>query len=346
MQGIDVVTVPDFQGPASELFEVRTRLFLGSWLENAGAAREWPLHLACIGEPPPSVRELAERADARISLHEPLRGGETPTQNKIRAFEVHPETDRILLLDTDIIFLADPAPLLEQLGYCLSVAPAGNNRVRPDMWERVYAALGEEMPEDRILCLRGELADRLPPRARGEARHREPMIPYYNTAALLVPWAFAPELVKHWIAYLDRLAELFPATDKRNYTISRSNQLGFTLALYRMKRSGLVERELPYALHGAWLHHMAGVLTVETTAIYHTVHFLRLGDRDAPFDPLHEVDLYERRILESVYPGSTWGRILEVLGRLRGEPEGVRELRALCDRIRGLVRRYGEPSGR
>ena len=61
MQGIDVVTVPDFQWPASELFEVRTRLFLGSWLENAGAAREWPLHLACIGEPPPSVVVSAAR---------------------------------------------------------------------------------------------------------------------------------------------------------------------------------------------------------------------------------------------------------------------------------------------
>ena len=67
MRGADVVTVPDFQGANPALFEARTLLFLGSWLENAGSAREWPLHLACIGEPPESVRRLAERCNAIVS---------------------------------------------------------------------------------------------------------------------------------------------------------------------------------------------------------------------------------------------------------------------------------------
>ena len=49
---IDVVTVPDFSGQAARTFEARTLLFLASWMANAGKARSWPLHLACIGQPP------------------------------------------------------------------------------------------------------------------------------------------------------------------------------------------------------------------------------------------------------------------------------------------------------
>ena len=72
MNAFDVVIVPDFSGKAKTTFEARTLYFLASWLECAGKSREFPLHLACIGEPPESVRALAKQCDARISLHAPM----------------------------------------------------------------------------------------------------------------------------------------------------------------------------------------------------------------------------------------------------------------------------------
>ncbi len=68
----DVVTVPDFAGANAHIFEARALFFLASWMERAGAAKEFPVHLACIGEPPESVRWLAERAGASITVHEPV----------------------------------------------------------------------------------------------------------------------------------------------------------------------------------------------------------------------------------------------------------------------------------
>ncbi len=342
MRGADVVTVPDFQGSTSALFEARSLLFLGSWLENAGAAREWPLHLACIGEPPPRVRALAERCGARISVHAPVARGQAPTRNKLRGFDVKPETDRILLLDVDVLVLGDPSPVLA-LEPGLAVAPAGSHRIRLDMSERVYAAVGEPLPEERILCVRAELADRLPERAWHGRRHLEPMVPYYNSGVLALPWRDVPGFVETWEDYQDRLARQFPLDDPTHRKISIEDQFGFALTVGRCRRQGLPLVRLPGSLHGTWMHLMAGDVSLADARLYHAVHLLRLGGGGP--DWLREVDLYERFVLEHVYPPGLRGRAARAWRRLAGEAPGVREIRALCEHVRVLLRRYVDGAG-
>jgi len=58
---LDVVTVPEFSGQARHRFEAQSLFFLASWIECSGRAAGFPLHLACIGQPPASVTKLAER---------------------------------------------------------------------------------------------------------------------------------------------------------------------------------------------------------------------------------------------------------------------------------------------
>ena len=87
----DVVTVADFSGKSAHVFEARSLLFLASWLGNAGQARDYPLHLVCIGEPPDNVCKLARKAGARLTVHEPLAIGQVKTANKLRGLEVKGE---------------------------------------------------------------------------------------------------------------------------------------------------------------------------------------------------------------------------------------------------------------
>ena len=343
MWGVDVVTVPDFQGSNPALFEARTLLFLGSWLENAGSSRDWPLHLACIGEPPESVRRLAERCNAIVSVHPPTADGKAPTRNKLRGFEVKPRTDRLLLLDVDVLFLGDPAPILE-LGECLAIAPAGNHRVREEMWRQIYHALEMPLPEKRMLSIRAELADRLPERAWHGRHHLEPMIHYYNSGVFLVPWAHGPELLKHWEGYLDRLAGFFPLADPAHRKIAVCDQASLALALERIQEMRLPFQRLPDRLHTTWMHLMAGAVPFQDARMYHAVHLLRLGDPGPAADWLREVDLYEDFILGHVYPPSLRGRTLRGWRRLAGEPAGITGIRALCSQIRELTKRYVLPA--
>jgi hypothetical protein len=343
MRGADIVTVPDFQGSNPALFEARTLLFLGSWLEKADSSRDWPLHLACIGEPPESVRRLAERCDAIVSIHPPTAEGKAPTRNKLRGFEVKPRTDRLLLLDVDVLFLGDPAPILE-LGKCLAIAPAGNHRIRQEMWQEIYDALEMPLPEERMLSVRAELADRLPERAWHGRRHLEPMIHYYNSGVFLVAWDHAPKLLTHWEGYLDRLAELFPLDDPAHRKIAVEDQVSLALALERIKELQLPLRRLPDPLHTTWMHLMAGAVAFEEARMYHAVHLLRLGDQGATPDWLHEVDLYRDFILGHLYPPTLGGQALRGWHRLVGAPSGAAGIRALCAYIRELTERYVTPA--
>jgi hypothetical protein len=343
MRGADVVTVPDFQGSNPALFEARTLLLLGSWLENAGSSRKWPLHLACIGEPPESVRRLARRCDALVSVHPPTAGGKAPTRNKLRGFGVKPRTDRLLLVDADVLFLGDPAPILD-LGDCLAIAPAGNHRVPQEMWQRIYDALEMPLPEERMFCIRAELANRLPKRAWHGPHHLEPMIHYYNSGIFLVPWARAPALLEHWEGYLDRLAELFPLAEPAHRKIAVEDQVSLALALERMKEMRAPLRRLPDRLHTTWMHLMAGVVAFEDARMYHAVHLLRLGDPGPTADWLREVALYESFILGHVYPPTAWGRLFRAWRYLTGEPPEIAGIRSLCAHVRELVERYVTPA--
>jgi hypothetical protein len=141
---VDVVMVPDFAGPGRRIFEARTLLFLGSWLEQRGASCDWPLHLACVGDPPAGVASLAERCGARVSIRPELSLRGQRYLNKLRGLEVESATGRILLLDADTVVLMrrpfrEPIPAHYNTGVLLVPADC---RLR-EHWERVARLLDE-----------------------------------------------------------------------------------------------------------------------------------------------------------------------------------------------------------
>src|SRR5690554_2295799 len=125
----DTVIVPDFRGDSRiGRFEPQTLFFLASWMEHAGEARRWPVHVACIGEPPRSVRWLAEQVGARVTVHDSLEDQLGRFGNKLRAWEVDRQTQQLLYLDADMLCVSSPAGLAEFVGYA-GGSPAGLPRV-------------------------------------------------------------------------------------------------------------------------------------------------------------------------------------------------------------------------
>ena len=100
MSAIDVVVCPDFEGPLSRVFEARTLLFLGSWLEHRGASRSWPLHVVCTGAPPASVRELTEHCGGSVEVREGFSGLGNRIMNRLRGLEIESRTGPIALIQS------------------------------------------------------------------------------------------------------------------------------------------------------------------------------------------------------------------------------------------------------
>ena len=296
----DVVVVPDFSSPTgARVFEARTLFFLGSWLENAGeAARRFPLHLVCIGEPPASVRRLAERCGAAVHVRETLRQGRSVTVNKLRGLELgEGGPGRTLLVDADVFILGDFSALADEVPAGIAAAPAGAKWVTEAHWQRVYEALGLPLAAtERAPTLPYELG--LVP--EHESRRREygattdlrRMLPYHNTGVVLVPrdcglrelWTDHQTRIRVLFepgrfsvgAWLDRLRGRRRPGPLR--AVSTCDQAGFSSAVQILRGRGVPFRRLPDAYHARWVHSRAGALTLATTKIYHATGFLRGWD--------------------------------------------------------------------
>ena len=335
---VDVVVVPDFAGSGRRLFEARTLLFLGSWLEHAGASRAWPLHLACIGEPPPGVAALAERCGARVSRHPEFTVRGQRYLNKLRGLEVESSTGRILLLDADTLVLGDLAPAAG-LGEGFAALVAATNRIPAALWEELFAAAGTKPPAERVLPLIAQLADRLPTSVMREP-FREAIPPHYNTGVLLVPARC--RLREHWERVARLLDERYAGRDELHDHVVRNDQPSLAVAAALLRDDGVPVRTLPFALHGFDLLYAAGVLTYEDTAVYHAKTVFRRDTRSAVLDPLREIALYRDSQVPRLYPEARlerWAR------RLRGEPRPRRtaSILRLCARMEEWTRRYVLP---
>ncbi|MDI6772682.1 MAG: hypothetical protein QME77_08855 [bacterium] len=207
----DVVTVPDFDGPSAGRFRLATLLFLAAWLDHRGASRSWPLHLACIGEPPASVRRLADKAGAHVSVHAPLLMTPGRTSNKLRGFEVAARTDRMLLMDTDVLILRDLAPLADLVSSGIGVGPATVNHFTERTWRQIYQAVEVPYPgpTGTCWCADTRLAGfrRLTDEQRDMCRH---MPPYFNSGVVMAPRAL--DFGTLWGNHLRRVVPLFTGT--------------------------------------------------------------------------------------------------------------------------------------
>jgi len=257
---VDVVIVPDFDGEASVVFEARTLYFLASWIENAGAASRFPLHVASIGEPPASVRRLAAAAEASLTVHEPLHASAGRFSNKLRGLEIESQTGDILLLDADMLLLADPTGI-ERLAGSIAAGPTGRPRLTAAEWQRVYEGLGMELPGRSMSSLIGVLAASRAPR-----KYRE-IIPEYHAASVLSPAGCG--LRDLWEAHCRRTGELFTAQDTHWKTIVRSVEPGLATAIETLRRQGLSFSPLPPRFNTRWHQVLTGSVRWQDSSLLH-----------------------------------------------------------------------------
>lgn len=342
-EACDVVVVPDFRPDAAADFELRTLLFLASWTENAGAAREWPVHLACIGDPPESVRRLASRCGASITVHPPLciEPG-MPNTNKLRGLEVRGKKRSVLLLDVDVLVLGDPSAIGD-LGPCIAAAPALGPRFPWEVWEKIYGGLGMEPPRERIAGARGRLD--CPARSRraypGFARSLSSMAPYYGGGVLLLPRSC--DMRSLWEDHTRRISTLFSRDDPWRLPAVWSDQTGFSTAVRTLRNDGVPFRELPDPLHATWLHVFRRRVPLGEIRLFHA---FRLGaGRPRGTTPAKRVRDY-RSLLAAGMAVEAWRQDVARLrlGRpLRDLPGALADSNAIGAAIERLFERHVAP---
>lgn len=271
---MDVVTVPDFSGASADKHEVRTIIFLANWIENAGNARSFPLHLACIGAPPPSVTWMAERATAQITIHEPLVE-QRPTLNKLRGFGVHRQTKHLLLLDTDVWVLSDFSNLAA-LGDTVAAAASGRPRVPTAYWHKIYESSGVPTPTERICSTRGELgwAIGVANPYSGQEAELAQMFPYYNTGIIYAPWSC--NLEERWIQNAQCIKELFSDGDpdyRPQKSVVSCDQAAFALSVEQLKQEGVPFTRLAPRFHANRYRLYSGSLKLSDVKLYHATGF-------------------------------------------------------------------------
>lgn len=273
---IDVILVPDFTGPKAAIFEVRTLFFLASWIANAGRAANFPLHLACIGTPPDSVKRLAKRAKADITICQPHPlFPKNPFLNKQIGFSITPQTDYHLLLDIDFWVLSDFSDL-STFGDCIAAAPADHPRVSPAYWLKIYEEFGMTPPSERIRPIRGEYGVPLahPPFYTNQAADVEGMFPYYQGGMVYAPWSY--DLKTRWQENVLRIRSLFPKGDPKHplhRAVTASDQAGLAVTIEQLRREGATFTRLPPAFHANRVHLYAKGVTAKQIKLYHATGF-------------------------------------------------------------------------
>jgi hypothetical protein len=281
----DVVTVPDFTGPAARRFEIRTLFFLASWLEHGGRSRNLPLHIACIGEAPESVRLLASSCGAEITSHSPLLFG--GLANKLRGFEVRRQTEHMLLLDSDMLVLSEIHDLPGTLGReCVAAAAAnGANIVPTKDLKVIYEMLGIPFPDNQVVPVNVEL-DTF---KCVSYRHRKSFPPYYNTGVVYAPWHCG--LGEVWRDHLERTSKVAKRAARIN------DQPSFATAVAFLKLRGFDFRILPDEYHMRLQHLATGSVSSREARLFHAIGFVsrkpdaRTVSAEEALDAFHESHL-------------------------------------------------------
>lgn len=271
----DVVIVPDFVNKWASVFEARTLFFLAAWAEHAGAARDFPLHIACIGEPPVSVRDAARRCGAAISVHEPVGVGSVMS-NKLRGFEVAAQTGHILLVDVDILVLGDLADL-GQLAGSIAALPIGKPPLRMRDWRAVYKIAGMDVPAERISSMLGDLLDpELEHQRTSDQNERlRKMVPMYQGGVVFAPTNVG--LRAAWEQSFRAVSTHFVPDDPRWAWIARNDEVPLAIAVEQLKQRGVPFARLPDMYHAQWPH-MWGRYGWGEPKLFHLMGFLRSPD--------------------------------------------------------------------
>lgn len=328
--GFDVVVVPDFAGPARLTFEARTLYFLASWLAHVPDRTRFPLHLACIGPPPWRVAELAARAGAIVSVHEPAPARHGVYANKLRGFEAPRRTERMLLLDADIVIFGDLAPLATAIpADAIAAAPSHGRIILPEMWEELYARLELTLPARTMANFHATLADDGP----------GSLYPSVNSGVVHVPRG--SPLRDVWLAHLEVLGERRPAWTPllKPLDLLVGDEPALATALSVLRARGARFASLPNEYNVRWRHLYRRSPTLAQTVLFHMMGGFAEGDTlRAKLVP--DSLVYERKMAKRYL--RRWLRDSEHRGAelARDVAPALWELRALRARLRGLYDVY------
>jgi hypothetical protein len=267
----DVVIVPDFSGNASKLFEIRTLFFLASWLEYGGLTKTFPLHIAGIGPVPKSVYTLGERCQARLTQHQPLHEG--GFLNKLRGLEVEGLTKNALLLDVDILLLADISGLTNLLLHnCISADVANDAHLSKYQWTHVYSALNLPCPPAQMTTLNRAINVNM----RNNPNYDESTatFPYYNSGVLLFPWSCNLKTTweQHFFAINQILREPAFSLNERVFFM---DQPALATAIIHLQSQGIQFLKLPKVYHARWQHIYARMLSINKAKLFHAIGLFR-----------------------------------------------------------------------
>jgi hypothetical protein len=338
VSAIDVVVCPDFAGPLHRVFEARTMLFLGSWLEHDGASRRWPLHVVCTGEPPASVRELAERCGAAVQVREGFSGLGNRIMNRLRGLEIESLTGRILMVDCDCIVVRDLQPLLA-LGDCFAAVVGPRNPLPASAWREIFEVAGVKMPAERVEPWVLQVANRLP---RGEVRRteREPMPPYFQAAVYLVP--AGSSLRENWERIQRLLSQRYADRPYPYDRFWKKTQCAHAICVAILAEEGIPWRLAPPEINATALSYATGDVSYEETLIFHAPTIFRRGSQGERLDPMRELDLFREFRIDPLYHESRAQALARWLRR-RTPPQGRESAIKLGDRLRDLTERYVAP---
>jgi hypothetical protein len=315
MEGFDVVIVPDFSGRSSVTFEARTLYFLASWLEFSDASGKFPLHIACIGEPPRSVRTLAERCGAAITVHEPAPPELGVYANKLRGFEVSLQTRRIALLDVDILLLSDLSVLADAVPVdTISANPSHAPILLPEMFDDLYARLGVPPPTERMADF--HLTLDMSESEVAELTRNSDLVPTYNTGVIVAPRD--SDLARVWTEHLKVLGEYRDRWNQqlRPYHMAVTDEPAFATALHALRLGGAPFVRLPDKFNCRWRHLYRRTPSMRELVIFHMTSSFAYGKN-----------------LEEKLSPAAWGYQKKLIKRY-----GKRWLRHSGSHARGAVR--------
>jgi hypothetical protein len=338
VSAIDVVVCPDFDGPLRRVFEARTLLFLGSWLEHEGDSRSWPLHVVCTGEPPVSVRELAERCGAAVQVREGFSGLGNRIMNRLRGLEIESRTGRILMVDCDCVVLRDLRPLLE-LGDCFAAIVGPRNPLPASAWQEIFQVAGVEMPAERVEPWVVQAADRLPVE-EFRRTEREPMPPYFQAAVYLVP--AGSSLRENWERIQRLLSQRYADRPYPYDRFWKKTQCALAICVAILAKEGIPWRLAPPAINVSALTYAAGDVSYEETLIFHAPTIFRRGPEGEPLDPVRELELYRESQIRRLFADSRARRLMRWLRRTPLDERAESAVK-LSDRLGELTERYVAP---
>lgn len=341
----DVVIIPDFAGAAPARFEALTLTCIAAWRENAGAAKDYPIHVAAIGEPPASVRWLADKLDVSVTVHDtydPLH----VWKNKFRGLELDYLCDRVLVLDADVLAMSDASGLAGLEGDLL-VGTASVPRTPDRIWKDIYAGLGMDLPDEEMPCVMQEWSWGWGEHTavRDEEGNRHSARPYFNAGVILVKRDMVEKLHARWLEHIDRIGELLDLDPFYHHEVVISDQPGLTTAVQSLIPEGVTFRRLPEAYNARWHHLFVRCLPRNEIKLFHA---FRLAENPIPASRSIKWSLY-------LYPYLLWYRLLLLMVRERRKlkrlPSVTRQvLPAMWDayqlaaRIRPLYRKHIGPA--